>query len=290
VSARLRQDVLRLACSLLTILAAAVGAGRAVFALTTDPNAPISFAVYVVGVVLAVQATYRLEVSLMEHRRADEVGVDGAAVGLLGGVGVSLLLAGLAFAGLWLVGVYRVDALRPAKLMMVPFFAAILAAYLEELSVRGVVFRHLESWVGTWGALGLTAGLFGLLHLRNPHATWAGAVSIALTGGLVLGLAFAITRRIWFGLGIHAGWNFLQGGVFGGPVSGVAGTSLLAGTWNGPAWLSGGAFGAEASVVTVVVGLAIALALIYRLRQTGQVRSPIWSTAEAPSSPVRPED
>jgi membrane protease YdiL (CAAX protease family) len=281
VTVRLRQDVLRLACGVLTILAAAVGTGRVVFALTTDPSAPLSFAVYVVAIIIVVQAAYRLEIRLIERRRADEVGVDGAVAGLLAGAAVSLLLAGLTFGALWLVGVYRVDGLRPVGLLVVPLCAAIFAGYLEELVLRGVVFRLLEGWAGTWGALGLTAALFGLLHLRNPNATWTGAVSIALTGGLVLGLAFALTRRIWFGLGIHAGWNFLQGGVFGGPVSGLTGTSLFVGTLNGPVWLSGGAFGAEASVVTVAVGLAIALALIYRLRRAGQVRSPAWSEAAA---------
>ena len=45
---------------------------------------------------------------------------------------------------------------------------------------------------------------------------------IALFGGVLLGACFLATRRLWLAIGVHAAWNFVEGGVFGTPVSGYA--------------------------------------------------------------------
>ena len=68
-------------------------------------------------------------------------------------------------------------------------------------------------------------------------------------------------------IGIHWAWNFVQGNIFGFEVSGGdAGKALLQATVIGPDILTGGSFGAEASVITVVLGLA--LSLWYLLRKS----------------------
>ncbi|MFQ5577198.1 MAG: CPBP family intramembrane glutamate endopeptidase, partial [Anaerolineae bacterium] len=59
--------------------------------------------------------------------------------------------------------------------------------------------------------------------------------------------------------GFHAVWNWAQGNVFGLAVSGVSSTggSFITLQENGPAWLTGGAFGPEGGVVvTLLLGLA----------------------------------
>lgn len=59
-------------------------------------------------------------------------------------------------------------------------------------------------------------------------------------------------------IGVHSGWNFFQGPVFGFPVSGQAEpTTLLSHKRVGTDWLSGGDFGPEASLLILpVLGLA----------------------------------
>lgn len=76
--------------------------------------------------------------------------------------------------------------------------------------------------------------------------------------GLLLGAAYKWAGALWLPIGIHWAWNFAQGNIFGFAVSGEkAGESLLQARIEGAGWLTGGAFGAEASVVAVVAGGAL---------------------------------
>jgi hypothetical protein len=142
--------------------------------------------------------------------------------------------------------------------------------------MRGIVFRISEELVGTWGSLAISAGLFGVLHLANPHATLTAAVAIALEAGVLLAAAYLVTRRLWFAIGLHAGWNFTQGGIFGVAVSGFEAKGLLKGSLSGPPWLSGGEFGAEASLIAVAVCVSAALPLLLFAARGGQWRAAPW--------------
>jgi hypothetical protein len=150
------------------------------------------------------------------------------------------------------------------------------AGVIEEIMFRGVIFRIAESSLGTWFALLISAALFGLVHLGNPRATVLGAVSIIFEAGIMLAGAYLLTRRLWLPIGIHIGWNFTQGGVFSVPVSGFTSTGLFDGTLSGPEWRSGGAFGAEASIVAVVMCVALALVFLKGAVRRGHFIAPHW--------------
>jgi hypothetical protein len=85
--------------------------------------------------------------------------------------------------------------------------------------------------------------------------------------GILLALAYVVTRRLWFAIGTHAAWNFTQGGIFGLAVSGHGSEGLLIGRTSGPEWLTGGKFGPEASVISIVVCLAASGLLLLRARR-----------------------
>jgi membrane protease YdiL (CAAX protease family) len=61
---------------------------------------------------------------------------------------------------------------------------------------------------GTWIALVVSSPLFGVAHALNPGATFSSTIGIALQAGVMLGLAYSLTRRLWLPIGIHIGWNF----------------------------------------------------------------------------------
>lgn len=140
-------------------------------------------------------------------------------------------------------------------------------ALLEELLFRGFVFQRLLDGIGAWPALLTIAALFALAHWGNPGmhgATLAWATLDTALGAILLGLAYLRTRSLALPIGMHFGWNWMQGSVLGFDVSGLdqAGwlqPHLLA----RPQWLSGGAFGPEASIFAVVVDAA-AIALLWR--------------------------
>lgn len=145
----------------------------------------------------------------------------------------------------------------------------------EELMFRGVLFRYAEQGLGTIPALLLSGGLFGAVHLGNPNATAWGAAAIAIEAGLMLGALYALTRSLWVVIGVHCTWNVLQGAVFGYNVSGVDDFSgWLSPTPVGDPLLSGGTFGAEASVVALVLCTVVTVvSLVLLIRRGGMVRA-----------------
>ncbi len=114
-----------------------------------------------------------------------------------------------------LMGGYHVHGLGSVSgaVGMVGFMAA--AAVTEELMFRGLLFRLVEERLGTWLSLLLTGVLFGLMHLLNPDASLWGATAIAIEAGFMLAACYAATRNLWVPIGLHFGWNFAAGGIFG---------------------------------------------------------------------------
>lgn len=154
---------------------------------------------------------------------------------------------------------------------------ALISGLFEELLFRGIAFRQLERLLGSWAALALTCAFFGLAHLGNPGATWFAAFAIAVEAGVLLGAAYMYTRRLWLAVGIHAAWNFTQGWVFSVPVSGgSAPEGLLRTSFPGPEWLTGGAFGLEASVPALVVATAAGLWLLRLGILRHGLIAPVW--------------
>ena len=174
------------------------------------------------------------------------------------------------------IGLYHVTGIADVSVLWVPLLGSLVTGVFEELLFRGILFRIIEQSLGSYWALAISAAFFGAAHLLNPNATWLAAVAIMIEAGIFLGAAYMLTHRLWLAIGIHAGWNFTQGAIFGVAVSGTASQGLLHATLTGPAWLSGGAFGAEASVVAMVLCGALGIALLLRARSLHHVVAPYW--------------
>ena len=140
---------------------------------------------------------------------------------------------------------------------------------------------------GTTIALVASAALFGLVHAANPGATLFSDIAIALEAGLLLGAAYAFSRNLWLVIGIHAGWNFAEGYVFGASVSGQTPMpSLIRAVLNGSMPLTGGVFGPEASVVSIAVcGIAALIFGIFAARRGAwrptNFRLSLWDELES---------
>lgn len=205
----------------------------------------------------------------------------GAPAELGRGLATGFVVFTVMTAVVWMLGGITFEGIRGMGKVWSLLTMAILSGMIEEILFRGVLFRQLERLTGSWISLILTSALFGLLHIGNPGATWFSSFAIALEAGLLLGGAFMLTQRLWFPVGIHAAWNFTQGWVFSVPVSGgKAPEGLLLTTRNGPDWLTGGAFGLEASAVAMVVATAAGAAMAWLAWKRGNVRPPAWSRAK----------
>ncbi len=147
------------------------------------------------------------------------------------------------------------------------FGLLVFAAAFEEILFRGVLFQMLEKSIGTGWALALSGMLFGVLHLGNTNATLIGAVAVGLAG-VALGALFAWTRDLWLLTGVHVMWNFMQGPIFGVAVSGNSFQGFIQPRIQGAEIFTGGAFGFEAGIITIVLCLVSSFWLIQRTQKT----------------------
>jgi membrane protease YdiL (CAAX protease family) len=224
-----------------------------------------------------ILVAYRTYVRRVERRSTTELSRVGAVRELCAGLVLGVALFSLTIGALMILGAYRITGTNGWVTMLATLPAFLLAAVLEEILIRAIVFRILEQWLGSWIALAASATLFGVLHLLTPGVTLLNACAVMVEAGLLLAAAYMLTRRLWICIGFHFAWNFTEGGIFSAAVSGGTTSGLLQSTLVGPAWLTGGAFGAEASVVAVILCTGAGLLLLLASRRQGHVIPPSWS-------------
>ena len=217
---------------------------------------------------------YAGAVRVVERRRATELSLRAAPWGLGRGALIGVALFAGTIGVITALGGYRVTGWGSPGGAVAALGLMASVAVTEELLFRGVLFRVVEELTGTWGALAVSGVVFGALHLLNPDATAWGALAIAVEAGALLAAAYAATRTLWLPIGLHLGWNWAEGGLFGTVVSGSGHRldSLLTGATSGPTALSGGSFGPEASLVAVLACSAATLLLLRLAHRRGRIR------------------
>jgi membrane protease YdiL (CAAX protease family) len=183
---------------------------------------------------------------------------------------LGIVLFSAVYAVLWAMGAASFKGFGTTDGLALALAMALAAGVCEELIFRGAVYRLLEDGFGTAVALILSGVLFGLLHVANPGATIASTSAIALEAGILLAAAYALTRSLWLPIGLHFGWNFTEGGIFGAAVSGHATKGLIDAPISGPVLLTGGKFGPEASLLAVAICVTAALILLVLAARRGQ--------------------
>lgn len=153
------------------------------------------------------------------------------------------------------------SASDPIAVLMTSIEMALSAAIVEELVFRGLMLQAIQKLWGSWIALAVTSLTFGAFHLANPGATLWSALAITLEAGVLLGAAFLWRRNLWFAMGLHFAWNALEA-LVGIPVSGLPANGLYTVQVHGAPLLTGGDFGLEGSIVTVILGLLISIPML----------------------------
>jgi membrane protease YdiL (CAAX protease family) len=137
-------------------------------------------------------------------------------------------------------------------------------AVQEEFVFRGIIFRKLEASFGSWVAIAVSAILFGILHLLSPTATLVGAIALVVSAGVLFAAIYILTRSLWWAIGVHLGWNFFEGPVFGVQVSGHVIPGFFSSAITGPEVWTGGSFGPEAGLAAIFIVGAVAFYLCFR--------------------------
>lgn len=232
---------------------------------------------HIVALAIAGLAVYCGYAKFIERRAVSELAVPGMGREL----GLGMLIGAGLYAACELIlmalGIYRIDGLNSWRFMIPAIAMAISSGVFEELLFRGVLFRAVESWFGSWAALVVSSLVFGLTHLINPEGTMEGALFIAVEAGILLAAAYMLTRRLWMSIGFHIAWNYTQSAIFSGIVSGnEASQGLIRSTVNGPQFLTGGNFGVESSVIALVLCTGTGIYLLVKVVRQGKIVPPIW--------------
>lgn len=181
-----------------------------------------------------------------------------AIIDLLFGFGLTAAMIGLVFAIEWVAGWLTFESFvwqqhspnlifREVLTMLVTFIAV---GWQEELLSRGYLLQNVEEGLNLPWAILISSLFFSMAHYANPGFNWLSLVGLLLSG-YFLAFAYIRTRSLWLPIGLHIGWNFFEGTVFGFPVSGMDMYGLILHTVDGPTIWTGGDFGPEAGVVLV---------------------------------------
>jgi len=203
-----------------------------------------------------------------------------ALVDLLFGIGLTGLMMGLIFIVLWAVNWLQIESfawqvenwgnVAASILAVVALFTFV--SWQEELLTRGYWLQNLSAGLSQSLGVLLSSAVFALAHWFNPNLNWQGLLGLFLAG-LFLAYGYLRTRQLWLPIGLHLGWNFFEGTLFGFPVSGQYEYQLIRQTVTGPDLITGGSFGPEAGLVLLPVLILGAAGIYYYTKNRNPAQS-----------------
>lgn len=226
----------------------------------------------VIGETLAVTLSVFLARRFLDKKPMESLGLQlnlQSLVDILSGIGIVLLQIGLIFFLMSRLGwisfegfAWQIDpvgiVIKNTLLFLITF---ILVGWNEELLSRGYHLQTIASGTNLFWGVVISSAIFGVLHIANPGATWVSTVGVFFAG-VYLAYGYIRTRQLWLSIGLHIGWNFSEGVIFGFPVSGLDIYALTRIKIQGPEAWTGGAFGPEAGLI-VLPSLMLGVLLIY---------------------------
>jgi uncharacterized protein len=169
------------------------------------------------------------------------------------GFAVGLVMAGAAAVGMIALGGMRIHGLalsgQALALSALAWLGAnVLVGLAEELWFRAYVLQSLWKSIGFWPAAIVIALYFAALHcfFKQGENIWDVITLISIS--LLLCYTVKRTGTLWFAVGFHIAFDFMQFFVIGTPNGNLIPQGrMLDASFDGPAWLTGGVLGTEAS-------------------------------------------
>jgi len=258
--------------AIMTTIALAVIAIFNIFLPPDSISSPIGFLAAQIGAFIAINLSVFLARRFLDKRSF-------VSLGLQHGTRAPWdLLVGFLISGVMMLTIFLIEAIAGwltlrgwawgrisfsetilFSLVMLVLF--IVVGWQEELLSRGYMLQNMAEGLNLPWAILLSSLFFALGHLLNPNLSWMAGAGLFLAG-IFLAFAYMRTRLLWLPIGLHIGWNFFEGTVFGFPVSGLGFFGIIEHSAKGPVLFTGGAFGPEAGLV-LLPALALGTILVY---------------------------
>ena len=220
-------------------------------------------------------------------RRAGLLFLEGVGWGLAGSVAIVAILVALGGAKIHGLALHGGELVRSALFWGA---AMLLLGIAEEFLYRGYPLVALARGMGFWPAAALLSAIFGAVHyFFKPMETWADGVSVGLYG-LLWCLTLRRTGSLWFAIGFHAMSDYADMVLFAEPNTGNNGLPvpghLLDVSFPGPAWMTGGPCGTEASLL--VFPILAAYFFLFDRRFPRGMSTFLYTRREAPRPALVP--
>lgn len=212
--------------------------------------------------ILIIFRLYYQIVKLFEHRKVSELMLNHHSIKLIFiGFGMGACFITLCTLSLVILGCYKVDQYQFSHYGLINLLIMNLIIAVNEIILFcGILFRFIDSRFGYIPALLTSSLLFGFAHLGNDNATMWTCIAISISAGMIYTSTFKYYGNLWIPIGIHWAWNLFEESVYGYAVSGKYDEEvyrLIIPKLNGSDLLTGGAFGLDGSLVTIILGLFI---------------------------------
>ena len=220
--------------------------------------------------------------ALYEGRRIDSYGLPVSKA--LGATTAEGALVGIAMSGTVAIGMYLLGGMQVHGLATsggaLAFGALawlgtnVCVGIAEELLYRSYLLQTLWRSIGFWPASIVIAVLFAADHyfFKTGENVWDVITLVSLS--LLMCYSVLRTGTLWFAVGFHIAFDYMQLFVIGTPNGAqVPVGRLLDVSFQGPAWLTGGVLGTEASLLMYPLIALSWLYVWYRFRGQEAVRS-----------------
>jgi len=249
--------------SSMTLVPMLLGVVNSVFGSSNNETDLYLVALMLIQYALLIGATILL-LWLFYRRHIKQIGFNTKgwmpqmALGLaFGAASITIIVAVLLISGAAKLSPFSAAGLRQGMFWF-GLLQNVCVGFWEETISRGFMMTALKTTRVKPVIVLLPAAYFSLMHIMNNNVTFFSLANIALIGVLFAFLLIK-TGRLWAPIGFHIAWNFVQGYIFGIPISGSSNDSALLNTaFSGPDWLTGGAFGAEggaACTLIIILGM-----------------------------------
>jgi len=193
------------------------------------------------------------------------------------GFAAGLTLQSLAVLVLYIATGYSVVKVNPLSFLLSGFSMALIAGFVAEIIIRGIIFRLIEEQTGTVVALIFTAILFVLLHTGANGATILSVTATTIQAGILISAAYVATRSLWFPIFFHFAWDFAEPAIFGSINPGITvGRTLLSSKISGPELLTGGIFGLGNSLQAVIFCSILSVIFLLLAKRKNNFIKPSW--------------
>ncbi len=264
----------------ITLVGGSVGlmewAGRSLIERTqlTDESANIIMSISDAAMALI---TYIFLFKFYEKRKIKELRVSSLGKYAVIGFATGLTLQSLFILIIYAAALYSIISINPLSFLIPGFMQALTAGFVAELLLCGIIFRLTEEKLGTVIALAFSSLLFAIAHGTIKGATLISIFATMMQAGIMLNAAYVFSRSLWLPIFLHFSWDFAEPAIYGGINPGIAfQKSLLNSKIAGHAFLTGGEFGPQNSIQSLILCSITALIFLWIARQKNNFIQPCW--------------